>query len=171
MAHPTDALLDKLDDLHHQVERDMRRAHKRLKQSIPSYLRESRPLNLLSVPIIYSMIAPILLLDAWISLYQWLCFPLFGIRRVKRGDYIVIDRHKLAYLNGIEKLNCVYCGYANGVVAYVREITGRTETYWCPIKHGSRTRDAHGHYEDFAGYGDATGYKRRLPMLRRALKK
>ena len=53
------------------------------------------------------MIVPIALLDAWISLYQWICFPLFGIRRVQRRDYIVVDRHKLTYLNGIEKLNCI----------------------------------------------------------------
>jgi len=33
-----------------------------------------------------------------------------------------MDRHHLAYLNVIEKLNCEYCGYANGVFAYVREI-------------------------------------------------
>jgi hypothetical protein len=171
MAQPTEGLLDKLGDLQHELERDVRRAHKRLKQSIPSYLRESRPLNLLSAPVIYSMIAPIALLDAWVSLYQRFCFPLFGIRKVRRRDYIVVDRHKLAYLNGIEKLNCVYCGYANGVFAYVREITGRTEAYWCPIKHARRTRGAHEHYDAFAGYGDAAGYKRRLPMLRRALKK
>jgi hypothetical protein len=167
MPSRVEGLLDRLDD----VERDIRRAHKRLRQSIPSYLAESRPLNLIAAPVVYSMILPIILLDAWISLYQWICFPLFGIRTVKRGNYIVVDRHKLTYLNGIEKLNCVYCGYANGVFAYVREITGRTETYWCPVKHGRRTRDAHAHYQRFAAYDDATAYKRRLPALRRSLKK
>jgi hypothetical protein len=171
MATSAERLLDKFDDMERTVERDLRRAHKRLKQSIPSYLRESRPLNLVASPIVYSMIVPIALLDAWVSIYQWICFPLFGIRRVQRRDYIVVDRHKLSYLNGIEKLNCVYCGYANGVFAYAREITGRTETYWCPIKHGRRTRDAHAHYERFAPYGNATAYKRRLPALRRSLKK
>lgn len=171
MALQAERVLDRVDDLKRAVEHDIRRAHKRLKQSIPSYLLESRPLNLLAAPIIYSMIVPISLLDAWITIYQWLCFPLFGIRKVLRRDYIVIDRHKLAYLNGIEKLNCVYCGYANGVFAYVREITGRTEAYWCPIKHGRATRDAHEHYQGFAAYGDAAGYKRRLPALRRFLKK
>ena len=83
----------------------------------------------------------------------------------------MVDRHKLAYLNGIEKMNCVYCAYTNGVFAYVREITGRTETYWCPIKHASRTRDAHPNYRAFAPYGDAPAYKRRLRTLRRSLKK
>ena len=171
MASEAQRLLDRLDDFEHAVERDIRRAHKRLRQNIPSYLLESRPLNLLATPIIYSMIVPMVLLDAWVTAYQWLCFPLFGIRKVVRRQYIVIDRHKLAYLNWIEKLNCVYCGYANGVFAYVREITGRTEAYWCPIKHGRDTRDAHAQYRQFERYGDAAGYKRRLPALRRALKK
>ena len=146
-------------------------AQRRLKQSIPSYLLESRPLNLLAAPVIYSMIIPIVMLDLWISLYQLLCFPLFGIARVRHHDYIVIDRHKLSYLNAIEKLNCVYCGYANGVFAFVREVTARTEQYWCPIQHRRTPRNSHGRYERFLKYGDAEGYRRRLPELRRALKK
>ena len=164
-------LLARLDHMERAIERDVRRAKTRLRQSIPSYLAQSRPLNLLAAPVVYSMIAPIALLDAWVSLYQWVCFPLFGICAVKRRDYIVIDRHRLLYLNGIEKLNCVYCGYATGVFAYVREITARTETYWCPIKHRKPTRDAHSRYDDFAGYEDAAGYKRRLPALRRSSKR
>jgi len=170
MAGQTD-LMDKLGDLQHDFERELRKAHKRLRQSIPAYLRESHPLNILSAPLIYSMIVPIALLDLWVSCYQWICFPLFRIKKVRRRDFVVVDRYKLAYLNGIEKVNCVYCGYANGVFAYVREITGRTETYWCPIRHARKLRDPHGHYDDFVAYGDAAGYKRRLPVLRRGLKK
>jgi hypothetical protein len=37
--------------------------------------------------------------------------------------------------------------------------------------NASRARDAHPSYGDFAPYGDARAYKRRLPALRRALKK
>jgi len=171
MAPERTALLDRLEALEHDLERDFRRAQRRLKQSIPSYIRESRPLNLLAAPVIYSMIIPILILDAWISVYQWICFPLFGVAAVKRRDYIVIDRHRLPYLNGIEKLNCVYCGYANGVFAYVREITARTEQYWCPIRHDREPRAPHGRYPDFVKYRDAAAYRRRLPELRRALKR
>ena len=110
-----------------RFEQDVRAAHQRLKQSIPAYLRESNPLHLLVAPVIYSLIVPIAILDIWISLYQVICFPIFGISRVRRDSYIVFDRHHLAYLNLIEKMNCGYCGYANGVLAYVREIAGRTE--------------------------------------------
>ena len=66
---------------------------------------------------------------------QAICFRSYRIPRVRRMDYIRLDRSQLAYLNWVETLNCLYCGYANGVAAYVREIAGRTEQYWCPIKH------------------------------------
>jgi hypothetical protein len=154
-----------------RFERDVQRLHKRFKRSIPRFIRESRPLNLLTAPIIYAMIAPIAALDVSFSIYQRLCFPLYRVARVRRSAYIVIDRQHLAYLNGIEKLNCVYCGYANGVIAYAREIAARTEQFWCPIRHATRVRAPHGHYRDFAEYGDAAGYHRRLPMLRDALQR
>jgi hypothetical protein len=170
MATPQLAgVMVRLEKVERDLRRDLKRMHSRFKQSIPSYVRESRPLNLASAPIVYSMIVPIVLLDLWLTLYQWTCFPLFGIERVARRNYLVIDRHKLAYLNGIEKLNCVYCGYANGVFAYVREIAGRTEQYWCPIQHAHKPRRTHAQYGEFVRYGDAAGYHRRLPQLRKAL--
>jgi len=154
-----------------RFEHEIHAAHRRLRQGIPAYLRESNPLHLLVAPVIYSLIVPIAVLDVWISLYQAICFPVFGIARVRRGAYIVFDRQHLAYLNLIEKVNCGYCGYANGVLAYVREIAGRTEQYWCPIRHAKRVRAPHLHYREFADYGDASGYHRRLPLLRARLKK
>ena len=149
-----------------RFEREVRRAHARLRQSIPRYLRESSIPNLLTAPIIYSLVVPIALLDLWMTLYQASCFRIYRIARVRRSTYIVIDRHHLAYLNGIEKLNCVYCAYANGVFAYVREIAGRTDQYRCPIRHAKRVRAPHGHYRRFVDYGDAEGYHRQLPDLR-----
>jgi hypothetical protein len=153
-----------------RFEEDVHAVHRRLKQSIPAYLRESNPLHLLVAPVIYSLIVPIAILDLWVSLYQLTCFPVFGIAHVRRGAYIVFDRQHLAYLNVIEKVNCGYCGYANGVLAYVREIAGRTEQYWCPIRHAKRVRAPHPHYREFTDYGDATGYQQRLPLLRAKLK-
>jgi len=153
-----------------RFERDVRLAHKRLKQSVPRFIRESSPLNLLTALVIYSLVVPIVLLDVWITIYQGICFPIYGIGYVRRSSYIVIDRQHLAYLNVIEKLNCVYCGYANGVFAYVREIAGRTEQYWCPIRHARRVKAPHTHYQEFVDYGDARGYERRLPILRAELR-
>ena len=152
-----------------RFEHEVRFAHRRLKQSIPRFLRESSIANLLTAPLIYSLVVPIALLDGWISLYQAICFRVYGIALVRRSSYVVIDRQHLAYLNAIEKLNCLFCGYANGVFAYVREIAGRTEQYWCPIRHARRVRAPHEHYRHFVDYGDAAGYRRRLMPLRHEL--
>jgi hypothetical protein len=103
--------------------------------------------------------------------YQAICFRAYGIPRVPRPLYIVVDRQHLAYLNGIEKLNCVFCGYANGVFAYVREVAGRTEQYWCPIRHARRVRTPHAHYREFVDYGDAEAYRKRLIPLRQELRR
>jgi hypothetical protein len=111
-----------------------------------------------------------MLIDVWVSLYQRICFPIYGIARVRRADYIAVDRWKLAYLNTIEKANCDYCGYVNGLLSYVREVSARTEQYWCPIKHARRVRGPHPRYRHFVDYGDAEGYKRELPVLRDALR-
>lgn len=153
-----------------RFDRDVRAAHERLQQRIPRFLRESSIPNLLTAPVIYSLFVPIAVLDAWTSIYQAVCFRAYGIARVRRADYVVIDRQHLAYLNPIERLNCVFCGYANGVLAFVREVAGRTEQYWCPIRHAHRVRAPHTHYRRFVDYGDAEGYQRRLLPLRDALK-
>ena len=193
MPSRLDDLLTRITELEHDIEReldhtrdrwhyrivagrvrfsrDVRAAHMRFKQSIPRFIRDSNPLSLLSAPVIYSLIVPIALLDLWITVYQAICFRMYGISRVRRSAYIVLDRQHLAYLNAIEKLNCVYCGYAGGVFAYVREVAGRTEQYWCPIRHAKRVQAPHTHYREFVDYGDAEGYRRRLPVLRTELKR
>jgi hypothetical protein len=148
----------------------VRRGQRAFRQSIPAFVRESSAASLLTAPIIYSLLLPFIVLDVWVTLYQSICFPIYGIARVARRRYVVIDRHKLAYLNGIEKVNCVYCGYANGVIAYVREVAACTEEYWCPIKHARAIPTPHTRYHLFFDYGDAKAYRHDLPRLRRALR-
>jgi hypothetical protein len=152
-----------------RFERGAHQALRRFKQSVLRFLHESYLLSVVTAPVIYSLTVPIALLDLWVTLYQVICFRAYGIARVKRSAYVVIDRQYLPYLNVIEKLNCVFCGYANGVFAYVREVAGRTEQYWCPIRHAKRVRAPHAHYRDFVPYGDAESYKKRLPLLRQEL--
>jgi len=112
---------------------------------------------------------PFVLLDIMVTLYQHICFRVYGISRVARVDYFVIDRHHLAYLNVVEKLNCVFCGYANGLIEYVREISARTEAYWCPIRHTRRSPDPHRLVEQFVHYGDADAYKARLMDIQKEI--
>ncbi len=125
--------------------------------------------HVLSIPFIFGLIFPMLLLDVAISVYQWICFPLYRIRIVRRRDCWVFDRTHLAYLNLVEKINCAYCSYGNGLAAYFTEIAGRTEQYWCPIKHARRVLHAHPHYNRFLDYGDAESYKKELKALREEL--
>ncbi len=137
------------------------RRHRELRTSVFRFLRESGLVNVLVSPVIYLQIVPLLLLDIAVSLFQFIIFPVYGITKVPRGEFIVIDRHHLSYLNSIEKLNCVFCGYANGLLAYSRAIAGRTEEYWCPIKHACRTKGQHRRYFGFAEFGDAEGFRKR----------
>jgi hypothetical protein len=152
-------------------EQELLRRHRELKIKLASYLLNARPLVVLTSPVIYSLIIPIVMLDLWMTIYQAVCFPIYGIPKVRRGDYLVFDRAHLAYLNAIEKLNCAYCTYANGVIAYVREIASRTEEYWCPIKHARRVVGTHARYSGFEDFGDAEAYRGQLERHRASLKK
>ncbi|HEY7547916.1 MAG TPA: hypothetical protein VH913_00215 [Hyphomicrobiaceae bacterium] len=143
-------------------EEEVLRRHRELKTSLFHYILNAHILIALTAPVIYGLIVPLLLLDLSVTLYQAICFPAYGIEKVRRKDYFIFDRRHLAYLNTLEKLNCAYCSYANGLIAYVREIAGRTEQYWCPIKHARRAIAAHEFYRNFADYGDADAYRSRL---------
>lgn len=148
-------------------EKATKRYHKTLMTRIHTYLFDASLLNILTVPFIYGCLLPIGFLDLVVSVYQAVCFRIYGIPRVKRREYIVIDRHSLSYLNPIEKINCVYCGYFNGLIGYITEIAARTEQYWCPIKHARRVAALHDRYDRFFEYGDGQAYKEKLEEVRR----
>ena len=152
-----------------RFDRATRRLHRGSRLGLVAFFRGMRPFNLISAPLIYSMIIPIVIIDLWTMLYQSVYFRAHRIPRLVRSDYIVFDRQHLRYLNKIEIVNCLYCGYANGVIAMAREVAGRTEQYWCPIKHALRMKDPHQRYFQFAEYGDAEGYRSKLEEFRKAL--
>lgn len=147
----------------------LRAGHRALRRRLLPYLLGARPAHLLTAPVIYGLILPLALLDLALTAYQHLCFRAWDIERVCRGSFFVFDRRRLDYLNLIEKLNCDYCAYANGLVAYAREVAGRTEQYWCPVRHATRINTPHRQYGQFVAYGDGEAYRRELPILRRRL--
>ena len=151
-------------------EQEVLAQQKRFKAGWLGYVLTAEWRHVLCVPFIYPVLLPMLLFDVSVTLYQWVCFPRLGIPRVKRSDFFVYDRTHLAYLNWLEKINCAYCSYANGLMAYAREVVGLTEQYWCPIKHARRTLQAHAHYHGFADYGDAEHYRADLTRLRAELR-
>jgi hypothetical protein len=154
-----------------RFEQEVLEQQRRFKTGVLAYLLTANWLTILTAPVIYALIVPILFLDLSITVYQHICFRAYGLPRVKRGDYFVFDRAHLAYLNLIEKVNCAYCSYGNGVMAYGREVVARTEQYWCPIKHARKIMAAHPYYTGFVDFGDAQSYKDQLEDLRAELAK
>jgi hypothetical protein len=119
-------------------------------------------LHLLSMPFIYGIIIPAIFLDMCLTVYQHIVFRLYGIPRVSRKDYFVYERRFLDYLNIVQKLNCLYCSYVNGLFAYAVEIGARTERYWCPLKAAHKPRFSHGWYKDFADYGNPEDWNKKF---------
>ncbi len=154
-----------------EFERGVKLAHRKLKLNFFRWLVTNRPQNLITGPLIYGMVLPLLLIDLCVSVYQWTCFPIYGITRVKRADYLVFDRRHLGYLNFIEKFHCTYCEYGNGLMGYMAEILARTEQYFCPIKHAHKVLGTHHRYNRFLDYGEAETYEARLEAFRVALGK
>jgi hypothetical protein len=142
--------------------------HRQLKVGLIQWLRHSEFRNVISAPFIYPMIVPFVMIDIFISIYQSICFILYKIPLVKRSEYIIIDRHNLKYLNVIERLNCIYCGYVNGLISYIREIVSRTERYWCPVKHARKIVDPHRRYMEFADFGNSENYQQHVLAMRKS---
>ena len=149
-----------------QFEQSVKAAHRKLKKTFFRWLVTNRPQNLITGPIIYAMVFPLMMLDFFVSFYQFTCFPIYGIARVRRANYIVFDRQHLAYLNFVEKFHCTYCAYGSGLMGYMGEIIARTEEYFCPIKHAHKILGTHTRYNRFLDYGDAADYEARLEEFR-----
>jgi hypothetical protein len=149
-----------------EFEQAVLQRHRQMKARLLRYVLGARPLIAITAPVIYALVIPLCLLDVFISIYQAVCFPVYGIPKVRRRDYLIFDRRYLAYLNALEKINCAYCSYANGLISYAREIASRTEQYWCPIKHARKLVAAHPRYSSFVDFGDADGYQDQLGALR-----
>jgi len=98
-----------------------------------------------------------------------MCFPIYGIAKVRRRDYFALDRAKLPYLNAVEKMGCTFCSYATGLIAFAQEVTARTEQYWCPIRHAREIPSPHDRYQLFFDFGDGQRYHRELMALRRTM--
>ncbi|MBL0313643.1 MAG: hypothetical protein IPP78_13220 [Holophagaceae bacterium] len=149
-----------------RIQETIRKAHRARRKRVHVWLWEGRLMAYLVSPVIYAGVFPALLLDLFVVIYQFICFPAYGIPRVKRKDYMVMDRRPLPYLNWIEIIGCVYCSYFNGLMAMVSEVAARTEQHFCPIKHALRPKTLHSRYGRFFDYGDMEAYRTRLEAVR-----
>ena len=141
---------------------EFRKRNKTLKFPTWKYIIPTNVRHILSIPFIYGMIVPALILDVSITIYQYAAFTLYRIPYVKRGEYFIYERRFLDYLNLIQKINCLYCSYVNGLFAYAVEIGARTERYWCPIKAAHKPKFSHGWYKDFADYGNPEDWNQKF---------
>ena len=128
-------------------------------------------LHLLTSPLVYGMIIPAIVLDMMLFIYQLAVSRVFKIKFDKRSNYIVFDRQYLGYLNLIEKFNCLYCSYFNGLMQYASSIAGRTELFFCPIKHAKKIAYKHEYYDAYLIYGDGDEYQKKLKKLRETFEK
>ncbi|MEP7103871.1 MAG: hypothetical protein ABI721_04150 [Candidatus Dojkabacteria bacterium] len=84
---------------------------------------------------IYSVVIPVVLLDVWLTIYQFIYFKINDIPMVKKSDYISFERWDLKRLNWLQKIDCFYCEYVNGIFAWAKGVGIQTEVYSCAIKH------------------------------------
>ena len=135
-------------------------------KNLLSWFRDIPPLHLLTAPIIYGMVIPAVFFDVILFIYQQVIFRIYKFKFIKRSDYVVFDRQYLGYLNSIEKMNCMFCSYFNGLMHYASAIASRTELYFCPIKHAKKIAYEHEFYDTFLSYGDGDEYQEKLKERR-----
>lgn len=128
--------------------------------------------HIVSFPFIWIMIIPAVFFHLGIFIYQAVCFRLYQIERTELREYINFDREKLSYLSLFDKINCAYCSYVNGLMAWVSEIGHRTEYYWCGVKHRNQPHNpVFAYQEKFAAYGSREEYEGVLVKSGRRSKK
>ena len=160
----------KINNGYVEFEKNVLDKQKENMKNLLTYFREIPLLHLLSSPVIYAMVIPAVIFDMILFMYQQIIFRIYKFKFVKRSDYILFDRQYLGYLNPIEKLNCMYCSYFNGLMHYAAAIASRTELYFCPIKHAKKVMYEHEHYKEFLTYGDEDQYQTKLESLREKFK-
>lgn len=84
-------------------EEEILRRHRELRTRLSTYVLNARPAVVLTAPIIYAVIVPLVLLDLFVTVYQSVCFPVYGIPKVRRREYLIFDRHHLAYFERARK--------------------------------------------------------------------
>ena len=148
-----------------KFENEILSRQKKNMKNLLTWFRKVPFLHFIAAPIIYIMIIPSVIIDITLFIYQQIIFRVFKFKFIKRSDYIIFDHQYLGYLNPIEKINCLYCSYVNGLMQYALAIAGRTELYFCPIKHVKKVIHEHDYYDVFLSYGDRKDYQEKLKAL------
>ena len=119
---------------------EFRKRNKKFKIPTWKYVIPQNIRHLLSMPFIYMMIVPVVILDIFVTIYHLVAFSLYHI----------------------PKIHCLYCTYVNGIFAYAVEVGARTERYWCPVKAAHKPKFHHDWYSEFADYGNPEEWKEKF---------
>lgn len=106
---------------------------------VPAAGKKMRSQNFLTKIVLaisaYICFLALLFLGLLIWQFQNVYFRILDIPLIDRKKYVIMDRYKLLKLTFWQKLNCMYCEYANGIVAYAKAVVNQMELYSCAIKH------------------------------------
>ncbi len=91
--------------------------------------------HIISIPFIYGLGVSLIIFHIILEIYHQIAFRLYGLNLIDYKKYIKVDRYKLPKLTLVQKFNCTYCGYVNGLLPYAVAISAETEKYWCGVKH------------------------------------
>jgi len=171
IAHQEKDISYEIQNGYVRFEKEVFNRQKENMKNLLAWFRDIPLLHLLVSPLVYGMLIPAILFDIILFIYQQVIFRIFKFKFIKRSDYILFDRQYLGYLNSIEKLNCLYCSYFNGLMQYAAAIAGRTELYFCPIKHAKKVAYQHEYSDEFFSYGDEDKYQKKLEALRKKSQK
>ncbi len=97
----------------------------------------SWPKRLILILTIYPIVLFFLFTDFLIWWYQTIYFGILDIPKLPRHKYIIMGRYKLPGLSRMQRLNCGYCEYANGVIQWLKAVANQTEIYSCAIKYAT----------------------------------
>ena len=112
-------------------------------------------LQLIASVVIYGIAIPMVLTHLSFFLYQEIYFGIYGIPKIRFRDYMTFDHGILKNLNIVQRLNCVYCAYANAFAAWLKAIVNQTEVYSCAIKSHTQKLGQE-HQKEFYEYKDFT---------------
>lgn len=116
----------------------------------PKKLTPLNPLALfIAASSIFSMVIPVLIVDISLFFYQTVYFGLMGIPKIKRSEFVGIDRWDFTKLNIVQRISCAYCDYANGVIDYAKTVARQTELYNCAIKYSHAKKNTEERTEYF----------------------
>lgn len=73
------------------------------------------------------------------GLLGWVVYPILGFDRLNTGRFIILDRYKIKGLSAVDKLHCLFCGWANGVCTFLNHSVDLISQAHHPLTRGKRT--------------------------------